>query len=72
MHLNDSKKPLGSHIDRHESIGKGTVGAEVFARLMRDPRTDGIPMLLETPDESLWPEEIRTLYGYSVDQGGAG
>ena len=72
MHLNDSKKPLGSHIDRHESIGKGTVGAEVFARLMRDPRTDGIPMLLETPDESLWPEEIKTLDGYSVRQGEAG
>lgn len=65
MHLNDAVRPLGSRIDRHAPIGAGTVGREFFSRLMADPRTDGIPLLLETPDESLWPEEIRTLYGFS-------
>lgn len=65
MHLNDARREAGSRIDRHESIGKGTIGADFFRRLLSDPRTDGIPLLLETPDEALWPEEIRTLYGYS-------
>lgn len=65
MHLNDAKRPLGSRVDRHESIGQGTIGADFFRRLLADPRTDGIPLILETPDESLWPEEIKTLYGYS-------
>ena len=66
MHLNDAKRPLGSRIDRHESIGRGTIGAEFFGRLLNDPRTDNIPLLLETPDPALWADEIRTLYGYSV------
>lgn len=62
MHINDDKRELGSRIDRHESIGKGTLGPEFFRRLMNDPRFDGIPLILETPDESLWPEEIDWLY----------
>lgn len=66
MHLNDSKRELGSRIDRHESIGKGAIGEKFFARLMADPRTDGIPLILETPDEQRWPEEVRTLYGYAT------
>lgn len=61
MHLNDDKRELSSRIDRHESIGKGTLGPDTFTRLMRDPRLDGIPLILETPDESLWPEEIAWL-----------
>lgn len=67
MHLNDAARPLGSRIDRHAPIGHGTIGSEFFQRLLRDPRTDNIPLLLETPNESLWPQEIKTLYGYSVD-----
>ena len=62
MHLNDCKKELGSRVDRHESIGKGTLGQEPFENLMKDPRLDGIPMILETPDDSLWAEEIALLY----------
>ncbi|HSW68093.1 MAG TPA: deoxyribonuclease IV [Bacteroidales bacterium] len=62
MHLNDSKKALGSHVDRHENLGKGYLGTETFRRIMQDPRFNGIPIILETPDESLWPEEIKWLY----------
>lgn len=62
MHLNDSKKGVGSKIDRHESIGKGMIGEDFFKMLMNDPRIDNIPLILETPDESLWPEEIKWLY----------
>lgn len=62
MHLNDDKRELGSRIDRHESIGKGTLGPEFFIRLVNDPRFDNIPLILETPDELLWPEEIKWLY----------
>lgn len=61
MHINDSKRGLGSRIDRHESLGKGAIGIDFFRRLMADPRFDGIPLILETPDESLWPEEIAIL-----------
>ncbi len=64
MHINDSKKGVGSHVDRHESIGKGAIGDEPFRILMNDPRLDEIPLILETPDESLWPEEIKKLYGF--------
>jgi deoxyribonuclease-4 len=62
MHINDSKKELASRVDRHDSIGKGFLGEEVFRRLMNDPRFDNIPMILETPDDSLWAEEIKWLY----------
>lgn len=62
MHLNDDKKPLGSRIDRHESIGLGTLGNDFFTRLVNDPRLDGIPMILETPNDSIWAQEIAWLY----------
>ncbi len=61
LHLNDSKKPLGSRIDRHAGIGEGALGLEAFRRLMKDPRLDGIPLILETPDPARWAEEIRLL-----------
>ena len=61
MHLNDSKKALGSHVDRHDSIGEGLIGKAFFERLMKDPRFDNIPLILETPDESKWAEEISWL-----------
>ena len=62
MHLNDSKKDLGSRVDRHESIGKGLMGLDTFRMIMADPRFDNMPLILETPDEALWPEEIQLLY----------
>jgi deoxyribonuclease-4 len=49
FHLNDSKKPLGSRVDRHEHIGKGCLGLEPFRRIVNDPRFLQLPMLLETP-----------------------
>ena len=61
MHLNDSKKALGTHVDRHDSIGKGLIGKAFFERLMQDSRFDNIPLVLETPDESKWAEEIAWL-----------
>ncbi|MBP5681038.1 MAG: deoxyribonuclease IV [Bacteroidales bacterium] len=61
IHLNDSKKGVGSHVDRHESIGQGMLGEAFFGRLMRDSRFDDMPIILETPNEELWPEEIRYL-----------
>jgi len=61
LHLNDGKKTLGSRVDRHETLGQGTLGLEAFRMIMNDPRFDEIPMILETPDESRWAEEIRML-----------
>jgi deoxyribonuclease-4 len=49
FHLNDSKKPCGSRVDRHEHIGKGCLGLEPFRMLLNDSRFEGLPMLLETP-----------------------
>ncbi|MCK5784346.1 MAG: deoxyribonuclease IV [Desulfobacterales bacterium] len=62
MHLNDSKKDLGSRVDRHENIGKGLLGLELFGFIMNDRRFEEIPMILETPDSDIWAEEIRLLY----------
>lgn len=61
MHLNDTKKALGSRVDRHDSLGEGFLGLEPFSFIMNDPRFDGIPLILETPDELRWPAEIRLL-----------
>lgn len=62
MHLNDSKPDLGSHVDRHESIGKGKIGLDAFRFIMNDKRMDDMPLILETIDDSIWAEEIRLLY----------
>jgi deoxyribonuclease IV len=51
FHLNDSKKPLGSRVDRHAHIGQGCLGLEPFRRIVNDPRFRRLPMLLETPKE---------------------
>jgi deoxyribonuclease-4 len=61
MHLNDAKKDQGSRVDRHASLGQGTLGKDFFAGIMDDSRLDGIPLILETPDQDLWAEEIRFL-----------
>ena len=62
MHINDSKKDLATRVDRHDSIGKGVMGMTTFQMLMQDTRFDDIPLILETPDESIWAEEISYLY----------
>jgi len=62
MHLNESKKAFGTRVDRHDSLHKGELGDEVFGLIMNDPRFDDMPLILETPEESLWPEEIKYLY----------
>ena len=62
LHLNDDKRELGSRIDRHEEIGKGTLGEEFFIRLVNDPRFDNMPLILETPNDAIWHEEIAWLY----------
>ena len=64
IHLNDTKKALGSRVDRHESIGLGLLGEDFFKRFMRDSRFDNVPIILETPDESRWAEEIALLRSY--------
>jgi deoxyribonuclease-4 len=62
MHLNDSKKDLGTRVDRHENIGIGFLGDGTFSILVNDTRFDNIPLILETPEESLWEAEIKKLY----------
>ncbi|MBN1601293.1 MAG: deoxyribonuclease IV [Chitinispirillaceae bacterium] len=64
LHLNDSKTKLGSKVDRHNSLGKGELGLEPFKFIMQDKRFDNIPLILETIDETLWPEEIRLLQSF--------
>ena len=66
MHLNDAMKPLGSRIDRHAPLGEGAIGWECFRYIARDSRFDNIPLILETPDESRWPDEIAALKAFAV------
>ena len=61
MHLNDSKVGLNSHVDRHESLGAGLLGIDVFTCIMTDKRFENMPLVLETPNEELWAQEIRQL-----------
>ncbi|BBO92155.1 deoxyribonuclease IV [Desulfosarcina ovata] len=61
MHLNDDKKSMGSRIDRHASLGEGTLGLAAFRMIMTDARFDRIPLILETPDDSRWAAEIQML-----------
>mgnify|MGYP005853620637 CR=1 FL=1 len=61
MHLNDSKKELGSKVDRHESLGDGLIGWTPFELIMKDNRFDDIPLILETPNPDRWPDEISAL-----------
>lgn len=65
LHLNDSKKPLGSRVDRHTHIGHGELGQDPFRRLVRDPRMAGIPMFLETPEsETMLRKNLDRLKSY--------
>lgn len=65
MHLNDAKKGLGSRVDRHDSLGAGLLGVDTFRRIMQDSRFDNIPLILETPDETLWAQEIEMLKNFA-------
>lgn len=62
IHLNDDLRKLGSRIDRHAEIGKGTLGLDFFRRFVNDPRFDDMPIILETPNPAIWPQEIKLLY----------
>jgi len=64
LHLNDSKKDVGTRVDRHESLNTGLLGEPVFRRIMNDPRFEDMPLILETPDDTLWEKEIKMLYSY--------
>jgi deoxyribonuclease IV len=83
FHLNDSKRPLASRVDRHEHIGEGCLGLEPFRRILNDRRFRGLPMLLETPKEErrsptkievdrLDARNLATLRGLIRQAGGAG
>lgn len=67
MHLNDAMKPLGSRVDRHAPLGDGEIGWECFRYIARDSRFDGIPLILETPDESRWAAEIAALKAFAEE-----
>ncbi|HOM32901.1 MAG TPA: deoxyribonuclease IV [Bacilli bacterium] len=62
FHINDSKKGLGSRVDRHENLGKGIMGMEPFKFIMNDKRFEEMLFILETIDDTLWEEEIKLLY----------
>jgi len=62
VHLNDTKKEFGSRVDRHENLGTGLLGEDTFSFLVNDSRFDDMPLVLETPDDSLWEAEIKKLY----------
>lgn len=64
MHINDSKPPLGSRVDRHHSLGRGEIGLDAFRFIMNDDRMDDIPLVLETIDETIWKDEIALLYSF--------
>lgn len=64
MHINDSKKEVGTRVDRHASLGEGFLGIDFFKKMMKDARFDNIPLILETPDDTRWKEEIELLRGF--------
>jgi deoxyribonuclease IV len=67
LHVNDSLKPLGSHVDRHASLGDGEIGIECFKAMMQHPDLRELPKYLETPDPDLWPQEIAKLREFSMN-----
>lgn len=64
FHLNDSKKDLGTRVDRHEVLGEGYLGMTLFEALIKDPRTDNMPLILETPEPERWASEIALLRSF--------
>jgi deoxyribonuclease-4 len=64
MHLNDAMKPLASKVDRHSTLGNGVLGMVPFEMIMKDPRFDNIPLILETPDPDIWAQELDMLRSF--------
>ncbi len=64
LHLNDAKSLSGSLVDRHESLGKGNIGIDLFKWIVKDSRFEEIPLILETPEPQFWEEEIKLLYSF--------
>ena len=62
MHINDSKKEVGTRVDRHDSLGKGVMNMDLFGFIMNDSRFDDMPLILETPEPEIWADEIKLLY----------
>ncbi|MTD42625.1 deoxyribonuclease IV [Erwinia sp. CPCC 100877] len=67
MHLNDAKSEFASRVDRHHSLGEGNIGHTAFRWIMRDPRFDGIPLILETINPDIWDKEIAWLHDQQND-----
>ncbi|QSX34735.1 deoxyribonuclease IV [Shewanella avicenniae] len=65
MHLNDCKSAFGSRVDRHDSLGFGSIGKTAFEFIMQHPATTHIPLILETVRPEIWPDEIRWLQSHS-------
>jgi len=65
MHLNGAKKGLNSHVDRHDSLEEGVLGTDVFKLIMKDPRFEEMPLILETPNDEIWKYEIELLKNWS-------
>jgi deoxyribonuclease-4 len=61
LHMNDSKRECGSHIDRHEHIGNGRIGLDGFRLLMNDPRFNNVPKILETPKDEDMKEDVENM-----------
>lgn len=71
IHLNDDKNPMGSHKDRHEKIGEGTIGLEAMGRIINHPKLLGLPFYLETPNDLLgYKKEIALLRSLRKDRQG--
>lgn len=64
IHLNDSKKELGTRVDRHDSIGEGVMGMETFRYIMQSQHFDEMPIILETPNTDIWAAEIELLHSF--------
>ena len=71
VHFNDSKNACGSHKDRHEKLGRGFIGTEAMKRIARHPLLQGLPFILETPNEEEgYIEEIATVRSWFYESGG--
>jgi len=66
MHINGSKSKFASRVDRHHSLTQGELGLDVFRYIMNDDRFNDIPLVLETIDDTIWPEEINLLYSLAA------
>ncbi len=67
MHINDSKVTLGKRVDRHDALGEGEIGWGCFEYIAKDPRFDGIPLILETVKPEIWSQEILMLRKYHAE-----